>query len=239
MGGWAGDQRPTLLVQLQVFIDTQASTDGTRGHFERLFSTSEWDQHFDAAGALSGADDDPYDDESESTHTSSSDDDNTGIKEECAETTEKDNKPIADTTAPPEPDPETNDHGDDADIEDFSDISDNSDVDNVSAEAGKNWVTPEDEDRALVQELKHKLRTYPLMPPHPDDPTKSFMDVDSGIRLASLHCAIRGCSFSNHVSPEHHWSAERMIYRHLKAEHATKEMSQIFRHATPLPLQNI
>ena len=59
------------------------------------------------------------------------------------------------------------------------------------------------------------LRSRPLLPPDPKDATKSWCDVDSGVRFPAYHCAFSGCAWTcddaaggevalgNHVREKH------------------------------------
>ena len=111
-----------------------------------------------------------------------------------------------------------------SDCDEFSDISENSDMFHVEVDGQKTWTTPEDMDMQLVDELKEKLRAYPLLPANPVNAEESYMDVHSGCRLPTIHCAITGCSFTQNFKIVGHWHEERVLYRHLRKVHAEKEM---------------
>ena len=77
--------------------------------------------------------------------------------------------------------------------EELSDISDNSDLFHVDVSPSEQPRTPEDEELALIRVLAHHIRARPLLPPHPDDAARDFLDVGSGVRLPTVHCASKGC----------------------------------------------
>ena len=112
--------------------------------------------------------------------------------------------------------------------EEFSDISDNSDIFHVSVDAAKTWCTPEDVDQKLVLQVKEHLRKFPLLPPDPLDPTRSYTNVESCAKLPTLHCAFVGCSFAKDWHPKYHWSLERALYSHLLGSHRKQEMKDVF-----------
>ncbi|CAE8629629.1 unnamed protein product, partial [Polarella glacialis] len=95
--------------------------------------------------------------------------------------------------------------------EDGDDESDASDIFHVEVLPDKTWETPEDRRLRAVQELAAHLRELPLLPPHPQDPTRAWKDVRSGIKLPAAHCAFRGCG----------WTGERSdtIPQHLAQSH--------------------
>ena len=83
-------------------------------------------------------------------------------------------------------------------------------------------------DRLLdaAESLANKLRNRPTMPAHPQDATRSWMDVTSGGRLPPVSCAFRGCSWygGNKVKviyartdPEHPWDQE--LKQHVLSKH--------------------
>jgi hypothetical protein len=125
---------------------------------------------------------------------------------------------------------QSDDAGDDA----FSDISDNSDIFHVECVTSEAPRTPEDADLARIRRLAAHMRKYPLLPPDPDSPEESFMDVDSGMELPSLHCAFRACLWTATVPDDDHWGMERLLEKHIRSEHGDQQMSEVLAHIKQL-----
>jgi hypothetical protein len=125
---------------------------------------------------------------------------------------------------------QSDDEGGDA----FSDISDNSDIFHVECVTSEAPRTPEDADLARIRRLAAHMRKYPLLPPDPDSPEESFMDVDSGMELPSLHCAFRACLWTATVPDDDHWGMERRLEEHIRSEHGDQQMSEVLAHIKQL-----
>ena len=126
---------------------------------------------------------------------------------------------------------------DEADVDDFSDVSDNSDLFHVEVDPEREFITAEDQDLEHIRTLAQHLRPYPLLPPDGSKPGDSFMNVDSGARLPTCHCAFHGCTaFTNRCFDEQHWGMEKWLFDHLLEVHAHAEMKEIFAQCCDTPL---
>ena len=47
-----------------------------------------------------------------------------------------------------------------------------------------------------VEHLGQYLRAHPLLPPHPQDATKDWLDTTRGVKFPAMHCAFAGCSWT-------------------------------------------
>ena len=116
-----------------------------------------------------------------------------------------------------EPDTEAGSEADEAPLSECSAASDDSDVFHVEVFRDKTWTTREDVEIERIEALAGSLRQRPLLPPHPEDATRDWTDVASGVRLPRLHCAIAGCPWTgggtqlpleeaigNHLLEAHH-----------------------------------
>ena len=54
----------------------------------------------------------------------------------------------------------------------------------------------DDEDINRIETLASELFVYPVLPPLPDDASKSWTDVLSGVALPMCHCAVRNCGWA-------------------------------------------
>jgi hypothetical protein len=107
-----------------------------------------------------------------------------------------------------------------------------------------------DMPRKFVHELKHEvaegiavlLRVNPTMPCHPEDPTKPWLDLQSGGRLPPVSCAFKGCTWCGGgsfpaqdlmVEPEHPW--DQKLRRHVLAAHG----DEIKQHAAKILTEDI
>ena len=118
-------------------------------------------------------------------------------------------------------------------LDTFSEVSDCSDIFHVQEDPDRDFVTEEDKDLELIDALAEHLRDYPLLPPDAKDKTRSFMDVQSGQRLPTCHCAFKNCTAPkkntvNGIPYEEHWGLEKWVFDHLKAHHADAEMKAIY-----------
>ena len=116
-----------------------------------------------------------------------------------------------------ESDTEAGSEADEAPLSECSEASDDSDVFHVQVSRDKTWTTPQDVEIERIEALAGSLRQRPLLPPHPEDATRDWTDVASGVRLPRLHCAIAGCPWTgggtqlpqeeaigNHLLETHH-----------------------------------
>ena len=188
------------------------AVDSTRGHFSRLFTEAAWVEE-----AVRADEDDPVASEG------SDGEESTVSSEMPASAGAKDgDEDMADGER--SEDAEDNDK----ELDEFSDISDNSDIFHVEVLPDGQYVeTREDADLRVIRALSEKMRKFPLLPPCPEDPTKSFEDVASGIRLPTLHCAMTNCTWSLECPMAEHWQMEWQLYTHLRAAHRD-EMSEVF-----------
>ena len=71
------------------------------------------------------------------------------------------------------------------------------------------------EDRALeaARALAQHLRDRPLLPPHPQEASQSWTEVETGIELPLWHCAFEGCKGC--------FMTEGALGKHLMMTHAT------------------
>ena len=72
--------------------------------------------------------------------------------------------------------------------------------------------TFEDSEFHRVRALASRLRDRPLLPPHPQDATRSWLEVSSGVKLPAAHCAFAGCAWTGDRSDD--------IDAHIFEEHA-------------------
>ena len=82
--------------------------------------------------------------------------------------------------------------------ESLSSISDNTDMfhaEVLDAES-MTWTTEQDMETRRVEHLAQYLRAHPLLPPDPQDATKDWLDVTSGIKFPAIHCAFSGCAWT-------------------------------------------
>ena len=114
------------------------------------------------------------------------------------------------------------------DVDAFSDISSDSDVFNVKAVKVTAPRTDEDADLAIAYGIMKHLREYPLLPLDGRDQTHqtTFMEVDAGMRMPSLHCGFLGCSWTCNKKLQFHWDAELELYRHFEKRHRYSEGMQ-------------
>ena len=71
----------------------------------------------------------------------------------------------------------------------------------VCVEKHKYWTTVEDANLARIDALAKELREKPLLPPHPEDPQRPWLDTTSGVALPVCHCAFLGCAWVSHRCP--------------------------------------
>ena len=78
-----------------------------------------------------------------------------------------------------------------------------------------------------VEHLAQYLRAHPLLPPHPQDATKDWLDATSGIKFLAMHCAFAGCSWTQD-EPDGDRNA---LLGHLWSEHfnPNKPASELWR----------
>ena len=92
--------------------------------------------------------------------------------------------------------------------------------------AEKNFVTCEDKNLLRVEALKAHMRSHPLLPPDPRDPSQAYSELHKGVLLPLLHCAFQGCTWTADVGapylPRHmgHWDLEFCVFVHLMEDHA-------------------
>ena len=115
------------------------------------------------------------------------------------------------------------------DVDAFSDISSDSDVFNVKAIKVTAPRTDEDADLAIAYGIMKHLREYPLLPLDGKDEANqsTFMEVDTGMRMPTLHCGFLGCNWTCNKHLQFHWDPELELYRLLE-----KKASLFRRYAT-------
>ena len=76
--------------------------------------------------------------------------------------------------------------------------SDASDLFHLQVEPAATWETPQDKDLRVAHLLAVQMRRHPFLPPAANDDTssRSFIDVQSGLKLPVAHCAFKGCSWT-------------------------------------------
>ena len=99
----------------------------------------------------------------------------------------------------------------------FSSVSSDSDVFHVEVDSEKTWTTMEDQDMEQVEAIAAMMRSRPLLPPHPKDSSKTWSDVESGIRFPPYHCAFLGCGWTCDEA-----DAEHKLETHVKQKHASQ-----------------
>ena len=106
------------------------------------------------------------------------------------------------------------------DVDSLSEGSDGPDPSDVRVDPEILDPTREDKDLARAEEIKALLRERPLWPADPQDTTKAYTDVHSGVRCPILHCAFQDCTW--HADEEDfpelfNYSMEYRLYQHLIA----------------------
>ena len=69
-----------------------------------------------------------------------------------------------------------------------------------------------------MQRLAHLLRPRPRLPLDPEDHSKEFEDLDSGVALPLAHCAFRGCAWM-HLDDFPQKDGETVSHVYLLHEH--------------------
>ena len=88
--------------------------------------------------------------------------------------------------------------------------------------------TDEDKDLHIIESIVPHLRDYPLLPPDIQDPTKSFVDMQSCKQMPALHCGFKGCLWSHRSDViKWHFDMEELVYCHLAQDHRHKEMAMV------------
>ena len=109
--------------------------------------------------------------------------------------------------------------------ESFSEADSDWDVDEARVRDLSGVCSLEDARMFRIAEIRHNLREHPLLPMRPDGPDEVFMDLNLGIRLPDVHCAVKGCTWSKDVEDRKHihgirqWSFEWELFMHLMSEH--------------------
>ena len=246
------------MTSAKAVLDLRGDVSKGRGHFSRLWSEEEWAEHYARVEARSSAsEDEPTTSEASqsdselSSATSRSSDGDGDAKSSGASAKRSSSKAAADLEGEAQPGaeagvavpvrPETNPSSaqeladaEALELDGLSDVSENSDIFHVEAEATEVPRTAEDRDLERIANVQRRLRRYPLLPPDPDDSNMSFADVDSCVRLPTLHCAFTGCNWTNEVSLKTHWEMEKRLFEHLRARHAKHEMQEVFAHVVAL-----
>ena len=118
--------------------------------------------------------------------------------------------------------------------ESLNSISDSTDMfhTEVLGEESMTWTTEQDMEMRRVEHLAQYLRAHPLLPPHPHDAGKDWLDTTSGIKLPAMHCAFAGCSWTREEPGDEHNCA---LASHLKSVHfnPNREASELWRSMGP------
>ena len=87
-------------------------------------------------------------------------------------------------------------------------------------EENKPWTTVEDQDIDRIEALALELRERPLLPPCPEDASRPWPEVNSGIAFPICHCAVRDCAWVSDRPPCVHRSpdAQRRQTRHAPSD---------------------
>ncbi len=121
------------------------------------------------------------------------------------------------------------------DADEFSDVSNDSDVFHIAASHAPEPRTDEEMDLCLAESIVEHLRDFPLLPVDAGDAGgKTFLDLQSGMRLPQLHCAINNCTFTSDAHPRGHWSMEKVLRKHLLQKHRHAELSMLPDDAWPV-----
>ena len=91
-------------------------------------------------------------------------------------------------------------------------VSDNSDIEHVSVSADPRLCTEQDRERQRIATLVQFLRERPLLPPDPNDATRSWEGPMDGLKFPTAHCAFSGCAWTG--------TCEEELWQHLHDEHA-------------------
>ena len=96
----------------------------------------------------------------------------------------------------------------------------------VRATSHESALSATEQDVALTQcaALSDKLRLRPTLPADVNDPTKSYLDTDSGIRFPLFSCPFKGCIFNK--------ECRRALLSHITNAHAKDVADAVER---PLP----
>lgn len=89
--------------------------------------------------------------------------------------------------------------------------SEKPDMFHVSISTRKPFTTESDRDMENIRALARLIRERPLLPPDPEDPTKDFTDLNTGIEFPLYHCVFIGCA---HVP-----KMGESLYRHIQMAH--------------------
>ena len=164
------------------------NTKNLRGHFSRLFPSNEWTEH----NITFSNDDIAFSDTSETSASSIEDSDDQDSPPVKAITNGAPNIPEKPSDVLQSPIVLDQD-----DIDSLSDVSDNSDLFHVESKVTAESRTDEDQDLHIIESIVPHLRDYPLLPPDTQDPTKSFVDMQSCKQMPALHCGFKGCLWSH------------------------------------------
>ncbi len=78
-------------------------------------------------------------------------------------------------------------------------------------------------DLARIDKLATCLRERPLLPAHPEDPSRVWAETNSGVCLPLAHCAFKGCTWNvqSHTRTSNGGliSHVRMLHYHLLRQH--------------------
>ena len=83
----------------------------------------------------------------------------------------------------------------------------------VAALKGKTFESEQDREASMCEDLAKNLRRRPTLPAHPDDASKSWEDLETGIALPEVSCSFTDCLW--------HGEAEAALRVHLLRDHAS------------------
>ena len=76
----------------------------------------------------------------------------------------------------------------------------------------KTFTTQQDREASMCQELAKSLRSRPTLPADPEDASKSWEDLETGIALPDVSCSFQGCFW--------HGETDAALEAHVVSDHA-------------------
>ena len=166
---------------------------GMRGHFSRCVEQNLYELH-SCAVRSSEADSRSSSSKANVNNTSEQE----GKKNDASKNLSKASDQKNDHEATDHPDKEADKKDDESMASDEeSELSDDFDLVDLRRMTNMTWRTLEDQDLMIADAIKQKLRSCPLCPPDLDDPNASWNGMESGMDLPDVHCAFRGCPWTN------------------------------------------
>ena len=108
----------------------------------------------------------------------------------------------------------------DAEVDSLSEGSEQSDLSDMFHVAAldsscRPVLTEEDRELERIDSLAEYLRERPLLPPHPSGEDRAYEDIEAGVALPKLHCAVRGCRWVR----DSEQSTYEELYQHVRDSH--------------------